>query len=512
MSKRLVALIVIALTLLLPALAWRPGGAAPANAGWWDSAWAYRASVEVAAAGYARQEKVADVAINFTDLLDQVGEGSRFDPDSLRVLEVDGATILDDAVPFQFDRAANYDPSSNAAGTLVILLTGATADTETRAYHVYFDVVGSNHAPADFANRVNATMITDAYGFETFRIANDDGVYFYHKSGGGFASLIDVDENDWIGWNPAAKGAGDFRGVPNMVHPNDGGHFHPGRATVESGYTRRGPLKATIRSSTIDGLWTTQWEIYPQYARLTVLKIATGKKYWFLYEGTPGGNLELATDLVVHSDGTTTTAGESWTGDLPGEEWVYFADPTLGRSFYAIHHEEDEIVDSYTPDELGKMTILGFGRDGNGRFLTNTGRQMTIGLVDETDIENVAPVVHAAYKPLETAVGQTEQRPATPTPSPSPTSPPTDTPTATPTETPTATPTQTPTATPTETPTATATETPTATPTNTPTATATATATATSTATATPTATATATATATRAPVYPVYLPVIRGQ
>ncbi|MBP8948893.1 MAG: hypothetical protein KBG73_08630 [Candidatus Promineofilum sp.] len=506
MSKRLAAIGVIALALLLPALAWQTGGAAPANAGWWDSAWAYRVGVEIAAAGYPREEKVADVAINFTDLLNQVGEGSRFDPDSLRVLEVDGTTILDDAVPFQFDRAANYNPSSNAAGTLVILLTGATAAGETRHYHVYFDVVGSGHPLADFANRVNATTITDAFGYETFRIANDDGIYFYHKTGGGFSSLVDGDENDWIGWSPAPKGGGDFRGIPNMVHPNDGGHFHPGRATVESSYTRRGPLKATIRSNSLDGLWTTQWEIYPDYARLTVLKIATGKNYWFLYEGTPGGNLEPATDLVVRSDGTTTTAGESWTGDLPGEEWVYFADPALGRSLYAIHHEEDEIIDSYTPDDLGKMTILGFGRNGNGRFLTGTGRQMTIGLVDETELEAVAPVVHAAYKPLAATTGQTEQRPATPTPSPSPTSAPTDTPTAT--QTPTATPTATRTATPTKTPTATPTATRTATPTKTPTATPTAT----STATATATATATPSATATRPPIYTWYLPAIRGQ
>ena len=417
MNKR-VAVLFIALALLLPALAWQPGGAAPANAGWWDSAWAYRVGVTVNAAGYARDDKVADVAVNFTDLLNQVGEGSRFDPDSLRVLEVDGATILDDAVPFQFDRAANYNPSSNAEGTLVILLTGATAANETRAYHVYFDVVGSGHPPADFASRVNATAMTDAYGYDTFRIANDDGVYFYHKAGGGFASLVDVDEKDWIGWNPAAKGGGDYRGVPNMVHPNDGGHFHPGRATVESIYTRRGPLKATIRSSTIDGLWTTQWEIYPQYARLTVLKIATGKKYWFLYEGPPGGFRETTTALGVRSDCRTTTAAESWTGDLPGEEWVYFADPALGRSFYAIHHEEDDFVDSYTPDELGKMTILGFGRDGNGRFLTGTGRQMTIGLVDATELAGGAPVGRAPRQPPETAAGQPRQPPATPTPAP----------------------------------------------------------------------------------------------
>lgn len=114
MNKR-VMLVVAALAVLLPVLVWRPGGAAPATAGWWDSAWAYRVAVDVAAAGYARDDKAADVAINFTPLLDQVGDDGRFDPNSIRVLEVDEATIIDDAVPFQFDRANDFNPSSNAA-------------------------------------------------------------------------------------------------------------------------------------------------------------------------------------------------------------------------------------------------------------------------------------------------------------------------------------------------------------------------------------------------------------
>ena len=247
MNKRLAA-VVISMALLLPALAWRPGAAAPPNAGWWDSAWAYRVALDVATAGFARHDKAVDVPINFTPLLDQVGEDSRFDPDSLRVLEMDGATIVDDAVPFQFDRGANYDPASNAVGTLVVLLTGATGADETRHYHVYFDVAGSGHAEAEFTNRITAGTMTDAYGYDTFRITNDDGTFYYHKTGGGFASLIDADDKDWISWNPAARGAGDYRGIPNMVHPSDGGYFHPGRANVTSSLARRGPLKVTIRS------------------------------------------------------------------------------------------------------------------------------------------------------------------------------------------------------------------------------------------------------------------------
>ena len=459
MSFRRLPLVILVLALFLPALVWTRSQAA-SDAGWWDAAWTYRVAVNIGAAGVARNDKVADVELNFTDLLAAAGEDSRFDPDSIRVVEVDGARVIDDAVPFQFDRAATFDPHDNALGTLVILLTGATGADETRRYDVYFDVVGKSFPPPDFPDRVTVGTITDVYGYDTYRITNRDGVYYYHKTGGGFSSLFDAVEKDWISWNPAARGAGDFRGIPNMVHPNDGGYFHPGRASVETGPARRGPLKVTIRSTSLDGLWATQWEIYPDAARLTVLKTAPGKFYWLLYEGTPGGRLDVATDLVTRSGGVTTTAGESWTGDLPGEEWVYFTDPALGRSLFTIHHTQDEIVDSYTPDELKLMTILGYGRSGNGRFLTGTGRQMTIGLVDATEPAAVEATMQAAYKPLDAAVGATEVNPNPPTPTPTPT----DEPTATPKPSSTPRPTRTPAPTDTPEPTTTSTETPTITP------------------------------------------------
>ena len=470
--KRL-TIVIATLALALPALAWAAAGrAAPAAGDWWDPRWTFRVAVEVAAGGAARRDKTADVALNFTELLTAAGEDSRFNPASIRVVEVDGGgAVIDAAVPFQFDRATDYDPNENAAGTLTILLTGPTGADETRRYHVYFDVVGAFFEEPDFPARVAVSTITDLYGYETFRVANRDGVYHYHRTGGGFASLFDADEQDWISWNPAARGAGDFRGIPNMVHPADGGYFHPGRTSVDSAISRRGPLKVTIRSTSSDGLWITQWEITPDAAKLTVLKYPAAKRYWLLYEGTPGGKLDLATDTVTRPDGTTTTAGESWSGDLPGAEWVYFSDPALGRSLFAAHHEQDEIVDSYTPDELGQMTIFGFGRSGNSRFLQSAGPAMTIGLVDATEPAAVEAAIRAAYAPLGITVGAPEVSPVTPTPSPSPTDEPTATPRPTRTPTPTDTPEPTPTATNTPTMTATATSSPTATATTAPSAT-----------------------------------------
>lgn len=486
--------------------AW-PTQPAAADDPWWDTLWGYRVSLGVDAAGLERHDGVAQIDINFTQLLDEVGEHSKFDIDSMRVVEIEDDEIIDDEVPFQFDRAADYDPVSKAAGTLVVLMTGDTPAGGVRQYHVYFDVTGDSFTPLKFSNRVTASTITDVYGFETFRLVTDNATYHLHKTGGGFASMFDVDEKDWISWNPAANGAGDYRGIPNMVHPNDGGYFHPGRTSVDSSISRRGPLKVTIRAGSQDGQWVTMWEVYPTYATMSVLKIAAGKKFWLQYEGTPGGKLDLATDLVTRSDGTTTTAGESWTGDLVDTEWVYFTDPSLGRSLFVAHRPDDEFVDSYVPSTDKLMTILGFGRSGNSRYLQDVPRYLTIGLVDETTFAAVASVIDTIEQPPVVVLGAAEIGPVPPTPTP------TDTPTPVPSDTPTPTPTDT--QTPTETPTSTATDTPTSTPTETPTATHTVTPTDTPTPTHTMTATATAPPTIApsitpRPPTnYPIYLPMI---
>lgn len=473
---------------------------------WWDTLWGYRVAVTVEAGGIARQDRPAEIEVNFTDLLAEADESGKFEIDSLRVVEVEDGEVIDDRVPFQFDRAANYDANNNAAGTLIILLTGNTPADGARRYHVYFDVVGDTFDPPKISNRVTVGTITDAYGFETFRLETVNATYHFHKTGGGFASLFDVDENDWIAWNPAPRGEGDHRGIPNMVNPSDGGYFHPGRTSVDSSITRRGPLKVTIRANSLDGLWTTLWEVYPTYATMSVLQTALGKKFWLLYEGTPGGKLDLTTDLVTRSDGTSTTAGESWSGDLADEEWVFFTDPPLGRSLFVSHRPDDAIVDSYAPSTDKFMTVMGFGRSGNSRFLEESPRYLTIGLVEETTTEGVAAAINDAEQPPVAVLGETEVGPEPPTPTPSPTATATATPSPTPTDTPSPTATDTPSMTPTVTPSATptATKTPSATPT------ATATVTESPTASATPSPTGSPSATAAPPSSHAVYMPFVR--
>ncbi len=125
-------------------------------------------------------------------------------------------------------------------------------------------------------------------GYQSLRLVTANGEYFYHKAGGGFATLLDANNNDWIGWNSSTTpsgAAGDFRGIPNMVYPSDGGYFHPGRDTAATTLVSQGPLKATFRTATNNGQWETVWEVYPAYARMTVTK-APAINYWFLYENS----------------------------------------------------------------------------------------------------------------------------------------------------------------------------------------------------------------------------------
>ncbi len=48
--------------------------------------------------------------------------------------------------------------------------------------------------------------------------------------GAAFSSLDDADGNDWINYNGTFGSGfgGEYRGIPNLVLPNNGGQFHPG--------------------------------------------------------------------------------------------------------------------------------------------------------------------------------------------------------------------------------------------------------------------------------------------
>lgn len=373
------------------------GGTYKPNGAWWDERFEYRLPVRVGAGGIERIDKPAEVDVDLTSELKRH-----------RVVEVasDGK-VIDDSVVFQFDKAFQSDAGTRESDKLTLMLKGITPAAATRVFHVYFG--GPKELPApEFEGLVACTDNVRHEDQDSIKIETSNATYYYHKQGAAFASLEDADGNDWFGYNPGvgpiskSGSGGQYRGLPNMGYPE--GYCHPGKTVSSSRIVSQGPIRITIASESNDGKMKCRWDFFPDYARLTILKMRT--PYWFLYEGTPGGKFEIDSDICVRpieSGGLKTAASLKWDGDIvnrsgPGE-WLYFADPKVNRSLFLIHHEDDEALDSYWPMNE-EMTVFGFGRKGLNKFMKTVSAQFTIGLCDESSFGDVSKIVDSAYRDL----------------------------------------------------------------------------------------------------------------
>jgi hypothetical protein len=345
-----------------------------------EAAQRYACDVEVAVGQVARVDLPVEAPVDLTAFL--AGIGGALDPLAFRVVEVDaGGGVLDDAVPFQFDAAAAFDPATHAVGELVFVLNGATPALGTRRYRVLFDVAGAcGDCPAPPA--VPAPMTLDSLQYEgqaTWLIGTPRADYYYHRAGGGFASIIDNEGRDWISYRnaPGSGERGEWRGIPNLnvsVPGISNGTFHPGHNTVTTTLVGHGPLKVTLRSVYPNPLyrWSLLWEIYPTFARMTVEEAGPDDSgnYWLLYEGTPGGALDLG-DIIVRADGTVTSAAnnaDQWETVLADPQWLYFRDTTRPRYLFLSDDDGDNYPDAHR--SMGQtdggpwsgMVVFGFGR------------------------------------------------------------------------------------------------------------------------------------------------------
>lgn len=385
---------------------------------WWNNQWRFRVPITVQNATVQRTDKPVSAQVNFGQMLNQLGITASFNSQSIRVIEVNPqGQIVNAQVPFQFNPV---NPGA-ANGELVLLLAGVTEATQIRRFQVYFEVKQSLPAIYTISPRVTITDAVAHEGQSSFKIASSVGTYYYHKQGAGFASLEDVEGRDWISFHPGAGtgSAGEFRGIPNMgtcCHP---GYADPTTLGSVSTLVHQGPLNARIRSVSSDQNWDLYWDIYPQYATLTVTKI--GAPFWFLYEGTPGGGekIDAARDYYVLNDGTRKTISDTWNADFTNPEWLYFGDSNINTVLYLIHHEDDQKVDSYRPME-GNMTVFGFGRQQTGqqKFISTVPARFTIGLTQGTGYAQFKNIINGAYLPITVTVGTAQQGGGgTPTPS-----------------------------------------------------------------------------------------------
>jgi hypothetical protein len=227
-------------------------------------------------------------------------------------------------------------------------------------------------------------------GQESLKITTARATYVYHKEGGGFASVFDRDGNDWLSYRPGNGSAGEFRGIPNM-----GTFGHPGYEGEKGCVTRvieKAAQRVVFESESRNAKWKWRWEVTPERATMTMLR--AGGSYWFLYEGTPGGKLELDNDWWMTSSGRKRKLDETWNDDLPGPEWVAFVDEKLGRALWVSQHSDDGANDQFWQME-GNMTVWGFGRQYRccEKYLTEAPAMFSFGISESKDAGVIATEV-----------------------------------------------------------------------------------------------------------------------
>ena len=231
---------------------------------------------------------------------------------------------------------------------------------------------------------IRVSELADYQGEAAWRIDTPAAGYVFHKHSAGFASLLDPAGADWIRFRPGDGSAGEYRGIPNLGREQ--GAFHPGRpGGCRSWIESQAADAVVIRSATDDGLWATAWTVSANRADLVVER--TGHPYWFLYEGTPGGDYDENEAYLIDSGGKRRSCADRWERRLPEPRWLYFA---TRRSAYALliadrTERPADTVDSYWSMERN-MTVFGFGRtldhdSGRWMHLGNTPSRFTVALL-----------------------------------------------------------------------------------------------------------------------------------
>jgi hypothetical protein len=223
-----------------------------------------------------------------------------------------------------------------------------------------------------------------------WKVETPSATYFLEKSGAGLSSMIDRDGNDWLGFHPrAGSGAGgEYRGFPNAVHQSGRpGYFHPKNQGTGASVTRlvhRAEDRVVIAAESGNGLWACRYEFLADRCVFTMTRKPQDRKYWVLYEGTPGGRYDDDDWWMTSALRTRRPLTENHEGDIPAPEWIAFGDRRLERALVLLHHADDTHPDRFYQMQR-KMTVFGFGRKGLEKYLDTTPCSFSIGFVESTD-------------------------------------------------------------------------------------------------------------------------------
>ena len=122
---------------------------------WWNGTYMWRIPIYFNASGYFRVDYTANMVINFTEKMQEVEPGNSwtFEDGSIRLIEYDSSGNIIGEIPYQFEKANDWDPTHNAVGTLYWTVDGYLAPNDARYYYVYFSVNDIyNHTAPSYAD------------------------------------------------------------------------------------------------------------------------------------------------------------------------------------------------------------------------------------------------------------------------------------------------------------------------------------------------------------------------
>lgn len=244
-----------------------------------------------------------------------------------------------------------------------------------------------------------------AGGLACYRIKTPAATYYLEKRGAGLSSLLDPEGNDWLGFHPrrGSGAAGEYRGFPNAVHQQGGSYFHAGNDGDNAAVTKvdyAGDDRVSISAVSVRGHWACCYDFYPAHCTFTMTRMPPGRKYWVLYEGTPGGQYDDNDWWItpgVSEKRPLTTPHET---DIPAPEWIGFGDRRQQRALVLVHHEDDTHPDRFYQMHR-KMTVFGFGRSGLAKYLDHVPQSVSIFLADYANHAEIDAAVRQLLKKRE---------------------------------------------------------------------------------------------------------------
>jgi len=193
------------------------------------------------------------------------------------------------------------------------------------------------------------------------------------------------------------------------VHQQAGNYFHPRNVATEpssTGVDYAGPDRVTISGVSSNGLWACRYDFLPTHCTFTMTRMAPDKRYWVLYEGTPGGQYDDDDWWMTSAVQEPRPITNPHDGDIPAPEWIVFGDPKVRRVLFLLHHEDDDHPDRFYQMNR-QMTVFGFGRQVLSKYLDSVPQHFSIGILETT---NRADIRRALDQRPEAVVG----RPHTP--------------------------------------------------------------------------------------------------